>query len=37
MESELPIYKVKKFLEENSKILEDLTKKHIKKLEQISK
>ena len=37
MESELPIDKIKEFLEENSKILEDLTKKHIKKLEQISK
>ena len=35
MESELPIEKIKEFLEENSKILEILTNLHIKKLEQI--
>jgi len=37
MESELSISEIKEFLKENSEILEDLTKKHIEKLEQISK
>ena len=37
MESKLPIDKIKEFLEENSKTLEDLTKRHIEKLEQFSK
>lgn len=37
MESKLSIDKIKEFLEENSKTLEDLTNRHIKKLEQFSK